>query len=488
MAAIESGNQTRPTSKRDAWPVASLSAEVFARVPAGTRAEIESASRQRWLENRERGRIGRWWCGFRRAFWRRVCRLNAPVVYPWFTSAHAAGIEHDLHRAAALIVQSRARGLGARLWYRFKILTWPLVAALAAPLSVWVYGRQVRRRFGLRLRVQIQDLIEAAYRFGIFPTEFYHRRVFCEPVRSRMAHFTCEREMVELTRAATRGGHTARFEDALRFLSECRACGLAVSRTVAFFRRGKLEFRTTQGPALLPEKDVVVRSVDGRADHSGERWHWNPLSRQWNCRGEFCGGRALFERIRRASRSGPLLVQEALNNHPEMARYSAGGLVEIRIATMAENGDDVVPLFAAMRMPSSPIRDPATSFIEAGVDVRSGVLSHAIGQFISDGEFDLHPETGAVITGTMIPRWNELLELVRRAHRQFHDVLFLDWRIGLAGNGPVILGAGSEWEVFPYAFPSTTRFAENCLRRLGSRRILPGVISSPKTKAVVGPA
>jgi hypothetical protein len=162
------------------------------------------------------------------------------------------------------------------------------------------------------------------------------------------------------------------------------------------------------------------------------------------------------------------LVQEALNNHPEMARYSTGGLVEIRIATMVEDGDEVVPLFATMRMPSTPNDRPvAAGFLEAAVEVQTGALSRAVGEFISDGEFDLHPETGAVITGTTVPRWNELLDLAWRAHRQFHDVPFLDLHIVLAGNGPVILGADGEWKALPRALPSTAaRFAENCLRRL----------------------
>lgn len=470
MAAIETGNQSRQSTARDAWPVASLAMESVARVPADVRASIESASRQRWQENRERGRIGEWWCALRRAGWRRVRRLNAPVVYPWFVSARARGIEHALHRAAARLVQMRVQGYRARIWHRFKVITWPGLAALAVPVSLWLYGRQVRRRFGLGWLMQLRDVLRGAYGHGIFPTEFYLRRAFCEPLHNRLAHFFGEREMIELTRAATRGGDAARIEDTARFTSECRACGFTVPRTAAFFQRGELEFRTTTGPALLPEKDLVVRSVNRRGDPLDERWHWNPLSRQWNSRGYSCGARALFERFRRTSRSGLVQVQEALNNHPEMARYSAGALVEVRIATWVENPEQVEPLFAAMRMPSCPAADAAKtiSFLEAAVDVRSGILSRAVGEFVSDGEFDLHPETGAVITGTPVPQWNELLDLARRAHRQFHDVFFVVWHIGLAGTGPVILGAGTEWETFPHALPSATRWAACCLRRLES--------------------
>lgn len=468
MAAITPGKPSRQTSARDAWPVASPAADTYARVPAAVLAETESISRQRWREHRESGRIKNGWRVVRRMIFRRIHRLNAPIVYPWFVSAHADGIEHELHRAAADLVRSRARGFWARSWHRCKIATWPMVAALAVPVSLAHYGPQVRRRFGLGWGTQLRDLWRGAFRHGIFPTEFFHRRVFCEPTRSAMAGFFGEREMIELTRAAARGENTARVTDVLRFFSECRAAGFSVPRTAVFFRHGELEFRATEGPALLPEKDLMVQVIEEHGDQRGERWHWNSLSRQWNCRGESSGARALFERWRRKSHSASLLVQTALNNHPEMARFSAGGLVEIRIATLREEDGGVVPLSAAMHMPSSPAEGSTAThgFLAAAINLPSGTLHRAVGEFISDGEFDLHPETGAVITGTVVPRWPELLDLVQRAHGQFDGISYLRWRIGLAGNGPVILGADSEWEVFSLVSPSATRWAASCLRCL----------------------
>jgi hypothetical protein len=55
------------------------------------------------------------------------------------------------------------------------------------------------------------------------------------------------------------------------------------------------------------------------------------------------------------------------------------------------------------------------------------------------GWIDRHPATGALIAGRTVPMWDQVMELVRKAHLAFQDWAVIGWDVGVLADGPWIV-------------------------------------------------
>ncbi len=462
------------TKAASGWPAPNAVApRTRTRAPSSEalrRSEIEATLR--WLDARDKGAMAAASRRTRSALARRFDRLNAPIVYPWSPSMSGSHPAHRLHRAAATLLRVRSPGALGKLWLHAKAVVWPAMAVAAAAPVVLRCWKHVRDRHGLGLREQWRDVIDAALNHGIFPTEYYYRRVYATAAREDKSLYINEREMIALLSGADRGSGSPRVDDLERLYMECRKAGILVPRNVAFFARGSIEIVGGSGGLLLPEKDLFVRPKTWTAEAPGEYWRWMPKTRAWNFDGEALAAAALLKRVRLRCLAHPCVLQEAVVNHPEVARFSQGGLCSYKVATGIDREGNPHVLFASFRFPGADLsgESPVSVDLASGVDITNGRLLPAVGEFVTDGEFDNHPATGAIITGAAAPRWREVAALALEAHRLFADVPFVGWEIGVGASGPILLDASSNWGFFPHVLPAETKFASFCLQHLMRRR------------------
>lgn len=457
--------------KLPAWPAAGRPAApiVGTRRPGGpVSAAAEQQAALRWLERRDSGRSEIWLRRVARNLWLRCNRLNAPVVYPWCPSYRGTGAVHAFHRLNAAKNRGRhGRGL-RRLWLWSKACVWPLAATAAAGPLVWRQGRRVRDRFQLSLPSQLRDLLGAAWRHGIFPAEYYHHRIFRTSPEIDRALYLNERELRLLLRECTAGLDTGRVNDAARFVAECRDAGLPVVRTPVVFARGRTTLLGEASPDRLPARDLFLRPMVWSPGVSGQQWRWNAQARAWVYRDEVRKAEALLELGCQLGARAPWVLHESVNNHPDISRFAAGGVCTVRIVTGLDESAQPQVLFAALHLPASAEAGwgPAPGALTAGIEVATGRLDAALDEFEPDGEFSVHPGTGVMIQDEVVPQWPALCELALRAHARFAEFPFVGWRIALAGGGPVLLEAATEWDGFRHVWPARTAFAEWCRRRL----------------------
>lgn len=430
------------------------------------RAEIQATLK--WLETRDKGVVAAVSRRTRSALVRRFERLNAPVVYPWSPSMDGLEPAHRLHRMAATLLRVRTSGPFAKAWLYLKAAVWPVLACLVAVPLVLRCWRPVRDRYGYSLREQWRDVIEAALKHGVFPTEYFYRRVYSTAARANKALYINEREMIALLSGSDRGADSARIDIPDKLYAVCRKAGLAVPQTIAIFSRGSIDVANGGGGTFIPERDLFLRPQVWQYGDQGEYWRWNHQARAWSYKNEAFTAAALFKHFRELSAARTYILQECVLNHPELARFAHGGLCTFKVATGADVDGAVQVLFASFCFPGAdPSGDaPAAIDLVSGIDVATGRLSPAIGEFVGDGEFDNHPGTGAIITGTTIPHWRTIAEFAMRAHSLFDEVPFVGWTIGFSVSGPVLLEASTNWGFFPHVLPSQTPFAELCLRHL----------------------
>jgi hypothetical protein len=254
-------------------------------------------------------------------------------------------------------------------------------------------------------------------------------------------------------------------------MAECRLAGLPTPRTVAIALRGQTEFVTDAMGECLPQRDLFLRPSRWTGFNSGEHWRWNRQAKAWMFHGQTCDAAVLLEHAGKLAHDQPWVLHEAVGNHPDISRFASGGVCTVHVATGLDEHAQPRVLFAALHLPASADSGwgPGSGELVAGIDVESGRLESALAEFVSDGEFSVHPATGLMIEDAIVPQWSALRELALRAHQRFGEFPFVGWRIALSGAGPVLVEAQSDWGVFRHVWPARTPFAAWCLRALTPR-------------------
>jgi hypothetical protein len=80
-------------------------------------------------------------------------------------------------------------------------------------------------------------------------------------------------------------------------------------------------------------------------------------------------------------------------------------------------------------------------------------------------EFTHHPDTGHKMKGRAVPRWSEMVSLVKQAHRTYPWMPFIGWDVVDSEQGLVLLEANAYWGADSIQLPGApglgnTRFCE----------------------------
>jgi hypothetical protein len=158
----------------------------------------------------------------------------------------------------------------------------------------------------------------------------------------------------------------------------------------------------------------------------------------------------LLDALSKQSRSAPIILQPRLRNHPTIAPLSSTALCTARIMTC--RGYDSMPevMGSLFRAPveSRSVDNYSQGGLASGVDT-DGVLGPAVCKQLPNGmrRVDVHPVTGARITGMQLPFWHEAKELVVAAHLLYPQFPSIGWDVAITAEGPIMIEANAGWGV-----------------------------------------
>lgn len=143
------------------------------------------------------------------------------------------------------------------------------------------------------------------------------------------------------------------------------------------------------------------------------------------------GGHALYEKLKNEY----CLIEEVIEQHPQMASLNPQSVNTIRLATLCEDGN-VYVVAAALRCGRgvSCTDNLHGGGICMGVDIESGIV-HSNGYDGNCIKYLKHPETGVTILGFQIPFWSQVLEEAKKAHLLLPKVRWIGWDIAVTPNG-----------------------------------------------------
>lgn len=153
-----------------------------------------------------------------------------------------------------------------------------------------------------------------------------------------------------------------------------------------------------------------------------------------------------------------LLVQEQVVQHPELARIYPGSLNTIRVLAVRLPGHGPVLAAAVHRWGAAgtgPVDNISSGGLCSRVDLETGRLDTAVGRARARRrvEFDQHPDTGAQITGVLVPEWEGVRRLTLDLMGAFPELSHVGWDLAVTDRGvKVIEGNGNLPNVSVFQF------------------------------------
>jgi hypothetical protein len=334
-----------------------------------------------------------------------------------------------------------ARNLGT-------IALWPIIAAARAVPRVRHYGAAVRRLTGKSRTRQFLEQVAMAIRYRIPPFYYYVYELYRHGQWQRAPHYVMRYETKEiayrLLYPIASGLYTpAPLKDKVEFARHCQGHGVRHVPVLMLFLDGK----RVMAPDLvdrLPEADVFVKRTNAKGGVRSELWRHAGSGTYRDTHGRTMDATSLIAHVTELSRSKPFFIQWAVTNHRDLLDLGAGALSTVRMLSCRNEAGGYEVTDAAFRMsvdPASAVDNFHAGGIAAAVDVRTGRLGRAtdLGTGPDIVWHDVHPLTGAQITGRQLPMWRGTLELAAQAHRAFSDYALVGWDIAILDDGPCVI-------------------------------------------------
>lgn len=142
---------------------------------------------------------------------------------------------------------------------------------------------------------------------------------------------------------------------------------------------------------------------------------------------------------------GTFIVQERVVGHPYAVELYPGSLNTLRVITIRDEPGGEPRVAVAVQRIGREGTGPLDSFsaggMAAAVDLSTGRLGPAVARVLRRERvtYDHHPDTGAAITGLVVPLLADTLDLVLQAMRVVPDALHIGWDVAVSDRGPLII-------------------------------------------------
>jgi hypothetical protein len=350
------------------------------------------------------------------------------------------------------------------------ILLWPVAIVGCSLWYTKKNGAIVAECFGRSKARQLVDQLRLATTSGLLPPWYYIFELYRPGKMERALGYLTRGETkhgayVLMAKARVSSSPLGDKEEFARFCAERQVNALPVLLSV---HDGEVRHWSA---ATLPQSDLFVKPVHGRGGRGAERWDYAGNGLYRRASGEILPAGQLLDRLRARSGFRAYLVQERARNHPAMRDLSNGALNTVRMISCLNEHDEPELIGAVLRMAvgdNVTVDNVHAGAIAAGVELAEGRLGQAtyMGVDTALSWVDHHPDTGAQITGRILPMWNELCDLVHRAHSAFDDWVVIGWDVAITAEGPRLVEGNSGPDIDLIQRPLRMAFGDTRLGEL----------------------
>ncbi len=390
-------------------------------------------------------RAARGFLGGRRSFAALALKHGwSPLLPPWRRLRRDRSITAMLRRLALREVWESIERMPDRLLMVHLAAAWPVTARVQVLTNIVRFGSSVKRDFGVALFDQYRAGVRTAVAFDMLPSNYYTYRLWLPGYRLADVIPDFELSWLNMRLASLNRNDIRLLDDKLAFDEACRASGLPVPPIVASFHADGRECWRVGPPGHLPRESAFLKPVDGKGGQGAERWTYRDQA--WTRSGVTLDEAGLIARCRNRARTRSIVLQRALSNGPELARYSTAALCTFRIVTMRDPDRPAELVGTVLRMPDGhpDVDNLSAGGIAAAIDLSTGRLRPAVrGRPVPD--LTHHPATGSPIAGTALTCVEAATRLACEAHERLPMPWSVGWDVAVTPDGPVLVEGNSRW-------------------------------------------
>lgn len=144
------------------------------------------------------------------------------------------------------------------------------------------------------------------------------------------------------------------------------------------------------------------------------------------------------------------LVQEVVKQHADIDRINPYCVNTIRIITIRGRSGKINVLAASIRIGArsdSFVDNRAAGGMAVGIHEDGTLMKYGFQHAELGGRNEKHPVTGVVFEGYQLPYWDEVVNLVKNAHKCIMGLQSIGWDVAITPNGPVLIEGNDNWEI-----------------------------------------
>ena len=224
--------------------------------------------------------------------------------------------------------------------------------------------------------------------------------------------------------------------DKFLFYKYMKSNSLPVPEVFVVLSDGKLydsNYEPITLDSLAEEKDYFVKDQKGECasfvthikDFSDLKENWEEI-RKHNC-----------------------IFQKAIRQSAEMGEINSGSINTLRIVSINKNGM-VYILSSVLRIGTKKtgnVDNWAKGGLAVGIDEHGALKQFGYYKPGYGTKTDVHPDSNIRFNSFSIPKWREVIDIVIKAHRVFHDIRSIGWDVAITENGPCFIEGNDNWEI-----------------------------------------
>ncbi|MBO4848179.1 MAG: hypothetical protein J5586_03400 [Clostridia bacterium] len=142
------------------------------------------------------------------------------------------------------------------------------------------------------------------------------------------------------------------------------------------------------------------------------------------------------------------VVEPVIINHDLLREIYPNSLNTIKVTVLQTPSTPII-VTAIIRFGNNTIVDNIHSGgIAAGINVKTGrIETLAMDKHFM--RYSIHPETDKPITGIVIPQWEAICDLARRASMVTPELRYTSWDVALTNEGPIMIEGNWDAEFYP---------------------------------------
>ena len=140
------------------------------------------------------------------------------------------------------------------------------------------------------------------------------------------------------------------------------------------------------------------------------------------------------------------IVQDRVEQHEDVNAINPSCINTIRIITIIGRKSKMPNVFSQyMRVGCNSINDNrATGGVGVGITDDGYMKKYGVGHHKVETS---HSITKKIYENTEIPFWNEVKDLVTKAHKFISEIPTIGWDVAITPNGPILLEGNDNWEI-----------------------------------------